>query len=221
MKLIIQAIKALKRKLENRIKNSAADWGQNDSNSDSYIKNRTHYKEKRTEVCVENLSSYEYKLGMFPKCNFIPGYSYTVILNGITYNNLICYCEGDYNIIASRSPNAPFYIDDNGGDGLYIEGIEDENYTISIYKNINIVHKIDKEYIPDDIRSYLLLNDTSNGKKYELTIRDGTLTTSLVGSLEDFEYITNPDGTYTITGWKGTLYGEPSTEMILPPNVII
>lgn len=34
--------------------------------------------------------------------------------------------------------------------------------------------------------------------------------------LVDFEYINNNDGTYTITGWKGTYNGEPSTEIIIP-----
>lgn len=36
--------------------------------------------------------------------------------------------------------------------------------------------------------------------------------------LTDFEYIDNGDGTYTITNWKETYNGEPSTEMIIPDN---
>ena len=41
--------------------------------------------------------------------------------------------------------------------------------------------------------------------------------------LVDFEYTDNGDGTYTITGWKGTYNGEPSTEMIIPnyENIIV
>ena len=41
--------------------------------------------------------------------------------------------------------------------------------------------------------------------------------------LVDFEYTNNGDGTYTITGWKGTYNGEPSTEMIIPnyENIIV
>lgn len=39
--------------------------------------------------------------------------------------------------------------------------------------------------------------------------------------LVDFEYTANDDGTYTITGWKGTLNGEASTEMIIPNNGLI
>ena len=36
--------------------------------------------------------------------------------------------------------------------------------------------------------------------------------------LIDFEYTANNDGTYTLTGWKETLNGEPSNEMIIPNN---
>jgi hypothetical protein len=36
--------------------------------------------------------------------------------------------------------------------------------------------------------------------------------------LIDFDYIKNNDGTATITGWKGTLNGEPSTELIIPDD---
>lgn len=39
---------------------------------------------------------------------------------------------------------------------------------------------------------------------------------SVEESLIDFNYTTNNDGTYTITGWKGTLNGEPSSRMIVP-----
>lgn len=36
--------------------------------------------------------------------------------------------------------------------------------------------------------------------------------------LIDFNYTDNSDGTYTITGWKGTYNGETSTEIIIPNN---
>lgn len=40
--------------------------------------------------------------------------------------------------------------------------------------------------------------------------------TSVIDALTDFDYTTNDDGTYTITAWKGTLNGEPSTEIVVP-----
>ena len=36
--------------------------------------------------------------------------------------------------------------------------------------------------------------------------------------LQDFEYTTNNDGTYTLTGWKETHNGVASTELIIPNN---
>ena len=36
--------------------------------------------------------------------------------------------------------------------------------------------------------------------------------------LQDFEYIANSDGTYTLTAWKGTLNGEDSTIMVTPDH---
>ena len=40
---------------------------------------------------------------------------------------------------------------------------------------------------------------------------------SIKDLLIDFDYTTN-DGTYTIINWKGTLNGQPSTEMVIPDN---
>lgn len=37
-------------------------------------------------------------------------------------------------------------------------------------------------------------------------------------SLIDFEYTKNSDGTVTLTAWKGTLNGEPSTELVIPDS---
>ena len=45
--------------------------------------------------------------------------------------------------------------------------------------------------------------------------------TSLEEKLIDFEYTAEDDGTYTITGWKGTLNGVESTECIIPDNPLI
>ena len=44
------------------------------------------------------------------------------------------------------------------------------------------------------------------------------ITTLVDALLEDFNYINNGDGTYTITEWKETLNGSPSTEMIVPDS---
>ena len=57
----------------------------------------------------------------------------------------------------------------------------------------------------------------------DVTVAYGDYTTTfkisvLPQMLQDFEAIANEDGTYTLTGWNGTLNGEPSTELIIPDD---
>ena len=53
---------------------------------------------------------------------------------------------------------------------------------------------------------------------YDVNVPLTVIPFDAVTTLIDFNYTTNDDGTYTITSWKGTLNGEPSTEMIVPNN---
>ena len=46
-------------------------------------------------------------------------------------------------------------------------------------------------------------------------------TRTLEQALADFTYTTNDDGSYTITGWRGTLNGVTSTEMIFPNSNLV
>lgn len=60
-----------------------------------------------------------------------------------------------------------------------------------------------------------------DGVTYEavipITISEFDPTVTLV----DFEYVANSDGTYTLTGWKGTYNGEVSGKLIIPDNACI
>lgn len=82
-----------------------------------------------------------------------------------------------------------------------------------MYIGVNgIAQKITKAYIGDENGIARLF--------YESSI---SLDEDLVLSLIDFEYTKNNDGTYTLTAWKGTLNGEPSTELVIPddPRIIL
>ena len=60
---------------------------------------------------------------------------------------------------------------------------------------------------------------TENGSTYSTTVAITVVNSSL---LQDFTYQDNLDGTYTLTGWKGTKNGVASTEVVIPDsNVII
>ena len=59
-----------------------------------------------------------------------------------------------------------------------------------------------------------------NGTELTTIICDGvTVWTSFDTSiLKDFTYTDNGNGTYTLTGWKGTKDGVASTELVVPNN---
>lgn len=67
----------------------------------------------------------------------------------------------------------------------------------------------------------IMLADDVTGYKYAIQVQNGDIVLRMVGNLEDFTYKTNDDGTYVLTGWNQTLYGESSTEMYVPDNVIL
>ena len=97
---------------------------------DMYYTEPGVYKET---ILVDNLTSLD---GELPQCNFIPDNEYSVIWNGTRYDNLICYFSGEYNVIADGE-SVPFYIDDDGGNGLYVSSEEDfESLTIIAIKRI-------------------------------------------------------------------------------------
>lgn len=53
------------------------------------------------------------------------------------------------------------------------------------------------------------------------TVEIPITTRTLEMALVDFEYTTNNDGTYTLTAWKRTLNGEPSTRMLVPNSELV
>lgn len=55
------------------------------------------------------------------------------------------------------------------------------------------------------------------GETYIMSINVNVI--SIEEALKDFTYTTNSNGTYTLTGWKGTLNGETSTRLVVPNSV--
>ena len=62
------------------------------------------------------------------------------------------------------------------------------------------------------------VNCTVDGKVFTKSIAITVTDFDPAIRLIDFEYTDNGNGTYTITGWKGTKNGEASTEMVIPNN---
>lgn len=156
IKTIINAIQS---QTKRKIKDSTADWSQNDSSADNYVKNRTHWEETNEVVLVPEM---EIVLDSDPLLNafdieFIEGKTYTVVWDGVTYNCIAYIAEG---------PNAPSIGngaigDASGGNGepffctvfdgnVMLFGSEG-THTVQILLSETITHKLDPKYLPDDI----------------------------------------------------------------------
>ena len=136
--------------LVHKMKSFRGNWDQNDPTADDYIKNRPFYSEGAKEIeIVSNFTVEDYENGNLPSCNFVAGNKYKVVWNGDVYDNIICYTDGECNILGG-SDEYPFYIDDDGGNSIYI-GDADNGFIVSIYETREVVHKLDKKYLPDTV----------------------------------------------------------------------
>ena len=141
-----ELISTLYNALDNKLKKHRGNWEQNDPTAKDYIKNRPFYETDPIEtVVIDNLSSNDSQ-DSWPKCTFKPGQEYKVIWNNQEYN-CMCQSDGRYNVLGD--PNElPFYIDDDGGNGLYITSY-DEPWTLTIITVACKLYKIDKKYLPN------------------------------------------------------------------------
>lgn len=69
----------------------------------------------------------------------------------------------------------------------------------------------------------ITVNYKMNGVKFSKTvsIENHVIDVDPAVLLKDFNYTSNSDGTYTLTGWKQTLNGVSSTELVVPKNLNI
>lgn len=164
LKLIIESIRVAMDKVIDKI-----SWAN--------LKDKPFYESTQDVILVDSLTSESYGNEDVenPKCNFVPDATYKVIWNVEVYDNLVCYFDGEYNIIASNDNGCPFYIDDDGGNGLYIESDnEDELWTVSIIEYKKELHKIDEKYLPNmGVRSWNDLEDKPFGEEQTITNIEG------------------------------------------------
>lgn len=158
MKTTVNAVQSWANK---QIKNSAADWNQNDSDADNYVKNRTHWEEIVVETILPETILEFTEAGDSGSQNvrelgLVYDELYYVTWDG---NEYLCICDsfsgeaiGDNSIsIGSTSGNfsteAPFMIWTGGR----VLAKEIGTHTFKIEKKKTVVHKIDQKYlsIPD------------------------------------------------------------------------
>lgn len=167
METILSAIKTWTKK---EIKNSTADWNQNDSTMSNYIKNRTHWKEETIVTYLNkqtiNLTNpctnygtpegwyYEYCDNLHIKDLKI-GEEYTIIVDGIAYTetarsveNGICFGK-ELPYYWEEKPNVPYGIFVHISNNVPLfSAFGLGNHTFEIYQNKTIAHQIDPKYIP-------------------------------------------------------------------------
>lgn len=159
----------------------------------------------QNKVVAEAINATKDSISLIDRTN---GYVYVVRMDN---GNLISYCAAQ-SIEITTMPTKTEYIHGEYFDptGMVIVATAYDGTTREI---------TDYTYIS----SYLTEGTTS----VEITYTEaGTVHTDSVPVtvvpfdaatvLVDFEYTDNGDGTYTVTGWKGTYNGEASTEMIIP-----
>lgn len=92
MKTMVSAVKSW---TEKKFDESTADWNQNDPTASNYIKNRTHWEEKREftavpETCIPKTHLYTEYLDLnwdiVPQIE--PGVTYTITFNGVKYESV-------------------------------------------------------------------------------------------------------------------------------------
>lgn len=172
-KHLSMAIQSLQSVFNKKLKDSKADWNQNDSSADDYVKNRTHWEEvveKQSiflDECSIGVTYYEENEhsgfdGEYDQ-ELIIGQKYTVTLDGETFVDLICFDDEGYPTLGAPWLDYSEYhfclytwMNDDGQIVLsfYTNSISD-THTISVVKKSTeiAVHKLDKKYLPDGISS--------------------------------------------------------------------
>ena len=142
MKLILQAIKALFRKIE---------------------ASRTHWEEvEEVEILAETTVTIpeDNSDADLPKTTQLTvGKTYFVILDGVSYECVAWYSDdadavmiGNGAIYGGEGGNGePFSCDSYSSGDIYLNTEKAGTYTISISTMENVIHKLDKKYMPDEV----------------------------------------------------------------------
>ena len=142
MKLILQAIKALFRKIE---------------------ASRTHWEEvEEVEIIAETTVtiSEDNSDAVLPKTTQLTvGQTYFVILDGVSYECVAWYSDDEDAVIIGNGAifggeggnGEPFSCDSYSEGEIYLNTEKAGTYTISISTKENVIHKLDKKYMPDEV----------------------------------------------------------------------
>ena len=162
--------------LKTYIQKSRGNWNQNDETAVDYIKNRTHWSEvglvKVLPKTTIHINDYD---EISNDITLELGKTYNVTFNGKEYN-CIAWSNDDAILIGNGSiyggedvasgniggNNEPFSCDNYEDGTLYLNVSESGTYTIKISGQGEVIHKIDKKYLPE-IQNNNILNGSAIG----------------------------------------------------------
>lgn len=139
------------------------DWNQNDETAADYVKNRTHWEEvKEVSVIAETTVTISEDMGckLLPKTTQLTvGQTYLVIMDGVSYECVAWYSDSEEAVIIGNGAicggeggnGEPFSCDSYSSGEIYLNTEKAGTYTISISTKENIIHKLDKKYLPDEV----------------------------------------------------------------------
>lgn len=174
-------ISGLKQWVSAQITKSKSDWSQSDSSATNYIKNRTHYTEVAEIKILSNktINNQSFLL----KTPLIKENSYTVTFNGVVYKCVAKEYDGyimignnalyEYDNGTEPDTGEPFAIECGKGDTeawLYLDDSITSAPIVSIACVGEIIHKLDKKYLPDTVVDNSDLADVAtSGSYYDLS----------------------------------------------------
>lgn len=104
--------------------------------------------------------------------------------------------------------------------GLVVSTVSSDGSTVEVSEFV-VDETYANTYLTEDVTEIGISYTDESGEVYTTTVPITVTPFDPSVVLVDFEYTANDNGTYTITGWKETLNGEASTEMIIPNNGLI
>lgn len=241
-------IVATEQYVADRLQKNQADWSQSDSSAFNYVKNRTHYDDTESGGELKKLDN-KYLNDNVVTCQSAEIGQIIVVksvnedgvpieweaVKGQTSQNVLTLKDVstglDYwvyvkdgslesrtkttSIKVTTLPSKTDYTDTELFDptGMVIVSIGQDG------NEIEITDYTYDEYVTTGSNVHEIRYVDLLGVAY--TVEIPIITKSIKVALQDFTYITNDDGTYTITGWKETLNSEPSTRMVVPNSELV
>lgn len=154
---------------EHPVSVTTPDWSQNDETASNYVKNRTHWVEQQVVRLIEETSFtaqesdgglYGAELELTEQALPIIGETATIVFGGVTYTAEVkelegAACVGNFGLLndAFENTGEPFllaFLDAGAERYGIVFTLAAGEHTISAGKVIEVVHKLDVKYIPDE-----------------------------------------------------------------------